>query len=120
MVILVIWLAIWNPDFVVQFWKGKSHDKDDYLNTDLQQFQILKMIPYFEWSDLDHHSLRINCYGAEGFSAATLPPSFFLAFSAGVYIAAVTNKGTAYMFEFNGDPREGATPTASMENPKKK
>ena len=75
------------------------------------------MIPYFEWSDLDHHSLRINCYG---FSAATLPPSFFLAFSAGVYIAAVTNKGTAYMFEFNGDPREGATPTASMENPKKK
>ena len=78
------------------------------------------MIPYFESSDLDHHFLRINCYGAEGFSAATLPPSFFLAFSAGVYIAAVTNKGTAYMFEFNGDPREGATPTASMENPKKK
>ena len=38
----------------------------------------------------------------------------------GVYIAAVTNKGTFYLSEFCGDLREGAMPTASMEDPKKK
>ena len=46
--------------------------------------------------------------------------NLIIAFSAGLYIAAVTNKGTAYMFEFNRDLREGATPTATMGNPKKK
>ena len=38
----------------------------------------------------------------------------------GVYIAAVTNKGNFYLSEFCGDLREGAMPTASMDDPKKK
>ena len=37
----------------------------------------------------------------------------------GVYVAAVTNKGNAYLSEFTGDLREGVMPTASMADPKK-
>jgi hypothetical protein len=41
-------------------------------------------------------------------------------FISGVFVAAVTNKGNAYLSEFSGDLREGAMPTASMTDPKKK
>jgi len=37
----------------------------------------------------------------------------------GVYVLAVTNKGNAYLSEFEGDMREGVMPTASLADPKK-